>query len=84
LQPTNITPRRSVGIVRKYVRSESTERNGGEDVAYISPSAPVAPGRPGMKELFMTAYPTPLHKKSDEATGPKLIELLLKWKQKEK
>ena len=33
---------------------------------------------PGMKELFMTAYPTPLHKKSDEATGPKLIELLLK------
>jgi hypothetical protein len=78
LQPINITVRHSVGIIRKYVRSESTEGNGGEEVAYISPSAPVATGKPGMKELFMTAYPTPLHKKSDEATGLKLIELLLK------
>jgi uncharacterized protein len=29
-------------------------------------------------ELFMTVYPTPLHKKSDEATGLKLIDPLLK------
>jgi hypothetical protein len=29
-------------------------------------------------ELFMTVYPTPLHKESDEATGLKLIDPLLK------
>jgi len=29
-------------------------------------------------ELFMTVYPMPLHKESDEATGLKLIEPLLK------
>jgi len=29
-------------------------------------------------ELFMTVYPIPLHKESDEATGLKLIEPLLK------
>src|SRR6266446_4309134 len=29
-------------------------------------------------ELFMTVYPTPVHKETDEATGPKLIDPLVK------
>ncbi len=48
--------------------SDGTVRGGHVINAFVFPTL----------ELFMTVYPTPLHKESDEATGLKLIDPLLK------
>jgi predicted DNA-binding protein with PD1-like motif len=48
--------------------SDGTVRSGHVINAFVFPTL----------ELFMTVYPTPLHKESDEATGLKLIDPLLK------
>jgi predicted DNA-binding protein with PD1-like motif len=48
--------------------SDGTMRGGHVMNAFVFPTL----------ELFMTVYPTPLHKESDEATGLKLIDPLLK------
>jgi predicted DNA-binding protein with PD1-like motif len=48
--------------------SDGTMRGGHVINAFVFPTL----------ELFMTVYPTPLHKESDEATGLKLIDPLLK------
>jgi predicted DNA-binding protein with PD1-like motif len=48
--------------------SDGTVRGGHVINAFVFPTL----------ELFMTVYPTPLHKESDKATGLKLIDPLLK------
>jgi len=48
--------------------SDGTMRGGHVINAFVFPTL----------ELFMTVYPTPLHKESDETTGLKLIDPLLK------
>ena len=48
--------------------SDGTVRGGHVINAFVFPTL----------ELFMTVYPTPLHKQSDKATGLKLIDPLLK------
>jgi predicted DNA-binding protein with PD1-like motif len=48
--------------------SDGTVRGGHVINAFVFPTL----------ELFMTVYPTPLHKESDEATGLKLIDPLVK------
>jgi predicted DNA-binding protein with PD1-like motif len=48
--------------------SDGTVRSGHVINAFVFPTL----------ALFMTVYPTPLHKESDEATGLKLIDPLLK------
>jgi len=48
--------------------SDGTVRGGHVIKAFVFPTL----------ELFMTVYPTPLHKESDKATGLKLIDPLLK------
>jgi predicted DNA-binding protein with PD1-like motif len=48
--------------------SDGTVRGGHVINAFVFPTL----------ELFMTVYPTPVHKESDEATGLKLIDPLLK------
>jgi Predicted DNA-binding protein with PD1-like DNA-binding motif len=48
--------------------SDGTVRGGHVINAFVFPTL----------ELFMTVYPTPLHKESDEATGLKLIDPLMK------
>ena len=48
--------------------SDGTVRGGHLIDAYVFPTL----------ELFITVYPTDLHKRSDEATGLKLIDPLLK------
>jgi predicted DNA-binding protein with PD1-like motif len=48
--------------------SDGTVRGGHVIKAFVFPTL----------ELFMTVYPTPLHKESDKATGLKLIDPLVK------
>jgi len=48
--------------------SDGTVRGGHVINAFVFPTL----------ELFMTVYPTPLHKETDEATGLKLIDPLVK------
>lgn len=63
-----VNDRPSVHTHVSVASSDGTVRGGHVINAFVFPTL----------ELFMTVYPTPLHKELDEATGLKLIDPLLK------